>query len=202
MAEPEQVARGRLRPARVVHVHGGMAGRVVRVHQHDRDPEPVHGLDGRVLWAQAEADEAVHAGGPDGALQRSVQRRDQEQGQVVRLRELAQAPDQLGREGVGEDGLESLRDQDPDRAAAPHGERAGGRVGRVADLVRDVQDPVQRRLAEALGVVEGEGDCCLRHAGSDRHVSDGHTSHGANLGNPGTGLSPPNRTPSCAAKPI
>ena len=97
------------------------------------------------------------------------------------LAQLAQALDQLAHERVREDGGEPLRDEDADRAAAPHREGSRGGVGGVAQVVRDAQDALERGLAKALGVVEGKGHGRLRDAGPHGHVSDGDPGHPTRL---------------------
>jgi len=43
--------------------------------------------------------------------------------------------------------------------------------------VRDAEDALQRRLAEAFGIVEGEADSGHGDARRKRHVSDRHAWH-------------------------
>src|SRR2546426_7793074 len=115
--------RGRLlRPTLVIDVDRGMVRRPVRVDEHGWDAVAVQHRKGLIVWAQAEADEAVDGGLPDRALQGSVDRRHQEQGQVVLLALFAEALDELAQERVGEDCGQALRDQEAYGSAAPHGE--------------------------------------------------------------------------------
>ena len=95
------------------------------------------------------------------------------------LAQLAQPLQKLAQEGVGEHRAQTLRDEHADRPAAAQREGAGGRVGRIAEAVGHLQHPLHGGMAKLLGVVEGERDRRLRHAGGHGDIGDGDASHRA-----------------------
>src|SRR5712691_1525957 len=177
MSEIEKVAPGGLGAARIVDVDGGVFGRLLRVDEHGRDADSIQRRQGGVVRAEAQADETIDRRLTDRAFQRSVEGRNQEQRQVVLLDQLAEALEQLAQELVGENSAEALRDEDADGPAAAKGKCARGRMWRVAEVVGDLQHPLQGGLPELLGVVEREGDGGLRHASGAGHVSDSYSTH-------------------------
>src|SRR5258708_9151982 len=177
MSELEDVERRRFGSALVVDVDRGVGGRGEGGREPGREADAVEHLQGPIVRAQAEADEAVDRRLPDRSFEGTVQGWDEQHREVVLLAELAETLDELAREGVRKDGGKARGDEDADRPAAAHREGAGGRVRRVAQLVRDAEDALQGRLAELFGDVESKRDRGLRDAGCDCHVSDGDPSH-------------------------
>src|SRR5207249_2671287 len=161
----------------VIHIHHRVVARVFGIDEHGRRAQRLDDLERPVVGGETEADETVDRSVADGRLERSVERRHQQHRQVVLLAELAQALDELADEGVGEHGRKPLRDEDADGAAAPGGESTRGGVRRVAEVMGDPEDALERGLAEPLRVVEGERDGGLRHAGRAGDVSDGDPGH-------------------------
>src|SRR5260370_40289040 len=109
---------------------------------------------------------------------------------------MAETVDERAHERVREDGREWLGDEEPDRPAPPHRQGARRRVGGVAEVLRDPEHPLERRLSKPLGVVERKGDGGLGDTGRRRHVSDGDPGH------PTTLLTWSQRLPPAISKPI
>src|SRR5260370_40802500 len=115
-----------LSPYGVVDIDRRVLRRSFGVDQNRGDADPVEGFQRLVVRAKAEADETVHRRAADGALQRAVEGRDQEQGEVVLFDELAETLHELPQEPVGGYRAEALRAEKADGSASAHRQSARG----------------------------------------------------------------------------
>src|SRR5260370_4413628 len=99
-----------LSPYGVVDIDRRVLRRSFGVDQNRGDADPVEGFQRLVVRAKAEADETVHRRAADGALQRAVEGRDQEQGEVVLFDERDEILHELPQGLLGAYRAEGMRD--------------------------------------------------------------------------------------------
>ena len=145
-----------------------------RVDEDDRQAGAADLLDLGVVLAQAQGHEAVDAGQTSGARQRAVQRRDEQQAVTGFLGDAGHSLAEHAEERIGERRDQGLRGQDAEGAGVALGEHPGNRVGPVAERVRDRADPGRRLGAQPIGVVEGDRDGRLGHAGLSCDIADAY----------------------------
>ena len=140
-------------------------------------PPPAQGQYGRMVFVKTDDDKAVHRGAPQRTGERALHRWHQQHGVVVAIADVPDAPQQAGKERVGEQLGNLLRHQQAQHVGALGDQPARGGIGIVAEFLGGGVNAGERLFRDMARVIEGKGD---GGAGNPRHFGNiGNVRHGA-----------------------